>query len=84
MLLDQLNQTFQTKQPQHIGAGGGPANHEAHDYAERIRARLPCRLQELREATGMSRYAFARKAGVSRDMAGCNEEGESIPTQPPH
>ncbi len=26
MLLDQLNQTFQTKQPLRIGAGGGPAN----------------------------------------------------------
>jgi hypothetical protein len=27
VLLDQLNQTFQTKQPFRIGAGGGPANH---------------------------------------------------------
>jgi hypothetical protein len=27
VLLDQLNQTFQTKQPLRIGAGGGPANH---------------------------------------------------------
>jgi hypothetical protein len=26
------------------------SNHEAHDYAERIRERLPRRLQELREA----------------------------------
>ena len=26
VLLDQLNQTFQTKQPLRIGAGGGPAN----------------------------------------------------------
>jgi hypothetical protein len=25
-------------------------NHDAHDYAERIRKRLPRRLQELREA----------------------------------
>jgi mono/diheme cytochrome c family protein len=27
VLLDQLNQTFQTRQPLRIGAGGGPANH---------------------------------------------------------
>jgi hypothetical protein len=30
-----------------------PLNHDAHDYAERIRARLPRRLQELREAAGL-------------------------------
>ena len=29
-------------------------NHDAHDYAERIRDRLPRRLQELREAIGLS------------------------------
>jgi len=29
-------------------------NHDAHDYAERIRERLPRRLQELREAMGLS------------------------------
>jgi hypothetical protein len=28
--------------------------HDAHDYAERIRERLPRRLQELREAMGLS------------------------------
>ena len=52
-----------------------PENHEAHNYAERIRARLPRRLQELREAAGMSKYALATKAGVSRDMVGCIEGG---------
>ena len=57
-----------------------PNNHAAHDYAERIRARLPRRLQELREAAGLSKYALAKKSGVSRDMVGCIEEGESIPT----
>ena len=31
-----------------------PDNHDAHDYAERIRERLPRRLQELREAMGLS------------------------------
>ena len=55
-------------------------DNEAHNYAERIRARLPRRLQELREAAGMSKYALAKKAGVSRDMVGCIEGGESIPT----
>ncbi len=29
-------------------------NHDAHDYAERIRKRLPRRLQELREASCLS------------------------------
>ena len=57
--------------------------HEAYDYAERVCERLPRRLQELREAAGMSKYALAKKAGVSRDMVGCIEEGESIPTLPP-
>ena len=55
-------------------------NHEAHDYAERIRERLPRRLQELRDATGLSKYALWRKSGVSRDMIGRIEAGESIPT----
>ena len=57
-----------------------PSDNSAFRYAERIRARLPRRLQELREAAGMSKYAFAKKAGVSRDMVGCIEGGESIPT----
>ena len=29
-------------------------NHDAHDYAERIRERLPRRLQDLRERCGVS------------------------------
>jgi len=29
-------------------------NHSTHDYAERIRERLPRRLQELREPMGLS------------------------------
>ena len=51
-------------------------NHEAHNYAERIRARLPRRLQELREACGMSMYALWLKCGVSRDMISRIEGGE--------
>jgi hypothetical protein len=31
-----------------------PDNHDAHDYAERIRERLPRRLQELRKAMDLS------------------------------
>lgn len=46
---------------------------EAHDYAERIRERLPRRLQELRERCGLSKYGLAmyaleKKSGVSREM----------------
>ena len=57
-----------------------PDNHDAHDYAERIRDRLPRRLQELREACGLSMYALWMKCGVSRDMISRIEGGESIPT----
>jgi hypothetical protein len=31
-----------------------PDNHDAHDYGERIRERLPRRFQERREAMGLS------------------------------
>ena len=34
--------------------GTAPGNHDAHDYAERIRERLLRRLQELRKAMGLS------------------------------
>lgn len=57
-----------------------PDHHEAHDYAERIRARLPRKLQELREAARLSMYALWQKCGVSRDMISRIEGGESIPT----
>jgi len=57
-----------------------PDNHAAHDYAERIRERLPRRLQGLREAAGLSMYALWMKCGVSRDMISRVEGGESIPT----
>ena len=35
--------------------------HDAHDYAERIRERLPRRLPELRERCGLSMYALWQK-----------------------
>ena len=56
-----------------------PDNHQAHDYAERIRERLPRRLQELREAARLSMYALWRKCGVSRDTISRVEAGETIP-----
>ena len=52
---------------------------KAYDYAERIRARLPQRLKESRAAVGLSPYALSVRAGVSRDMVGCVERGDSIP-----
>lgn len=55
-------------------------NHDAHDYAERIRERLPRPLRELREACGLSMYALWLKCGVSRGMISRIEGGESIPT----
>lgn len=45
-----------------------PDNHEAHNYPERIRERLPRRLQELREAIGLSMYALWLAFGASCDM----------------
>lgn len=54
-------------------------SHQAHDYAERIRDRLPRRLQELREACGLSMYALWMKCGVSRDTISRVEAGETIP-----
>jgi transcriptional regulator with XRE-family HTH domain len=54
-------------------------HHDAHDYAERIRERLPRRLQELREGCGLSIYALWMKCGVSRDMISRIEGGETIP-----
>lgn len=59
-----------------------PDNHEAHDYAERIRARLPRRLQEMRERCGLSKYALARESGISREYLGKIERGVANPTLP--
>jgi DNA-binding XRE family transcriptional regulator len=56
-----------------------PDNHHAHDCAERIRGRLPRRLQELREASRLSMYALWQKCGVSRDTISRIEGGETIP-----
>ena len=58
------------------------ANHDAHDYAERIRERLPRRLQELRERCGLSKYGLSRESGVSREYLGKIERGKANPTLP--
>ena len=47
-----------------------PDNHDAHDYAERIRDRLLRRLLELRERCGLSKYGLARESGLSREYIG--------------
>jgi transcriptional regulator with XRE-family HTH domain len=47
-----------------------PDKHHAHNYAERIRERLPRRLQELREAAGFTKYGLARESGLSREYIG--------------
>ena len=57
-------------------------NQPAHDYAERIRERLPRRLQELREQAGMSKYGLARESGLSREYIGKLERGVANPTIP--
>ena len=48
----------------------------SYDYAERLCRRL----QEERENVGMSRYALEKRSGVSRDIIGDIEHGDSIPT----
>ncbi len=55
-------------------------NHDAHDYAERIRERLPRRHQELREGIGLSMHAPWLKCGVSRDTISRIQGGETIPS----
>ena len=51
----------------------------SYDYAQRICSKLPRRLQEERENAGLSRYALEKRTGVSRDMIGDIEHGDSIP-----
>ena len=41
---------------------------------------MPRALQEEREVAGLSRYVLEKKCGVSREMIGCIESGDSIPT----
>ena len=59
-----------------------PDNHDAYNYAERIRERLPRRLQELRERCELSKYGLARESGLSREYIGKLERGAANPTLP--
>jgi transcriptional regulator with XRE-family HTH domain len=54
--------------------------HEAYDYAERLRARLPRTLQEKREAAGLSKYALEQRSGITREMIGRVELGKANPS----
>lgn len=58
------------------------AVHPVHDYAERIRERLPRRHQELREAAGFTKYGLSRESGVSREYIGKIEHGKANLTLP--
>ena len=59
-----------------------PANREreAYEYASRLCERLPRCVQGCREAAKVSRYGLQKNCGVSRDMVGDIEEGDSVPT----
>jgi ribosome-binding protein aMBF1 (putative translation factor) len=59
-----------------------PENHDAHDYGECIRERLPRRMQELRERCGLSKYGLSRESGISREYIGKIERGDAHPTLP--
>ena len=61
-------------------SGPAPSEHPAHAYAERIRARLPHGLRELREAAGLSRYGLEKTSGISREMIGRIERGDANPS----
>ncbi len=53
---------------------------KSYEYANRVCARLPGRLRELREAMRISCYELAIRCGVTRAMIGRIESGKSIPT----
>jgi transcriptional regulator with XRE-family HTH domain len=53
-----------------------------HDYGERVRERLPWRLQEIREAAGFTKYGLARESGVSHEYIGKIERGKANPALP--
>ena len=57
-----------------------PDNHDAHDYAERIREQLQRRLQELRERCELSKYGLARERGIFRESIGKS----AAPDKPNH
>ena len=66
----------------HVIMKGASTKRAAYAYAERTRERLPRRIQELREAAGLTRYALARESGISREYIGRIERGNANPTLP--
>lgn len=66
--------------PAHEDAMPSNREREAYEYATRVCGRLPRCLQECREAAKVSRYGLQKNCGVSRDMLGGIEGGESVPT----
>ncbi|MBL9116119.1 MAG: helix-turn-helix transcriptional regulator [Verrucomicrobiaceae bacterium] len=59
-----------------------PDNRErdAFEYATRLCEELPHFLHDCREGAHLSRYALQKSCGVSRDMLGNVEHGQSVPT----
>ncbi len=51
-----------------------------YELTQRVCVRLGKRLRAVREARGLSRYALAQAAGMSREMVGKVEGGVSAPT----
>ena len=56
------------------------ASPDSHAYADRLCARLPGWLREVRAARQMSAPELARRSGVTRPMIWRIETGKSIPT----
>ncbi|MFO1439823.1 MAG: helix-turn-helix transcriptional regulator [Verrucomicrobiaceae bacterium] len=59
-----------------------PSNREreAFEYATRVCGRLPRCVQKCRECAHLSRYGVEKNCGVSRDMLGDIEAGDTVPT----
>lgn len=56
------------------------ASPASYQYADRVCAQLPGRLQALREAAGLKREELAQRSGVTRAMIWQIETGKSVPT----
>ncbi len=56
-----------------------PRNREVHEYAERVRARVPRRFKEVLAASGCTKHKFQDEAGVSKQMLSNTETGANIP-----
>jgi transcriptional regulator with XRE-family HTH domain len=56
------------------------ASPECYEYADRVCAQLPGRLQALRAALELSIPGLAQRCGVTRAMLWRIESGKSIPT----